>query len=307
MERSVEERSTLWAALGYAAIVAGLLHRLFLGEVLSPAANLWMDVPFRSVATHDLTQYFNGIQGDAWRACELWHIYQYNSARDGRFPLWNPHIFCGFPFHANSQSAMLSPFHWIYFVVHPKWATGIVAAVKLWVTGFATYWLGRRLKLIPLGAFLAGAAWMLSAFNVRWLLWPLASATAWLPIVLLSLDALIQQPSWRNLALAGLVTTGLQLSGHPECQFLVAALSGLYALLRVIGLGVGAWDKTRLVALGFTAHALGLFGAAAALLPFVDQMRNSVDWHESTHALHRYLPVTGLLGAMAPDHFGRPR
>jgi hypothetical protein len=292
--------------LAYLAIIAVLFHRLFLGEVLSPAANLWVEVPFRSQATQDLTPYFNGIQGDVWRACEPWHIYQYAAAQSGQFPLWNPHIFCGFPFHGNAQSATLSPFHWIYFVVHPRWATGAVAALKLWVAAFATCWLALRLSMTPLASFLAGAVWMLSAFNVRWLLWPLASATVWLPVMLLVLDALVEAPSWRRVGLAGLAATVLQLSGHPECQFYVGVLCGLYVLLRVVWLKTTPKQKALRVLLGLAAHVLGLAGAAISLAPFIEQMHDSMDWRESTHA-PQYLPVEGLLGAIAPDHFGRPR
>jgi hypothetical protein len=279
---------------------------LFLGEVLSPAANLWVEVPFRGEATQDLTPYFNGIQGDVWRACEPWHIFQFTAAQSGEFPLWNPHIFCGFPFHGDAQSATLSPFHWIYFVVHPRWAAGPISAVKLWVAAFATFCLARRLNMTPLAAFLSGAVWMLSAFNVRWLLWPLATATILLPVILVALDALVVSPSLRRLGLAGLAATVLQLSGHPECQFYVGFLSGLYVLLRVLWLQASLKERVWRVLLALAAHLLGLLGSAVSLLPFAEQVHDSMDWVASTHA-PQYMPAEGLLGAIAPDHFGRPR
>jgi hypothetical protein len=306
-KHAAAKRTTARAAAGYLAIVAVLFHRLLFGEVLSPAANLWVEVPFRSQASEDLTAHFNGIQGDVWRACDPWHIYQYRSARAGRFPLWNPTIFCGFPLHANAQSALLSPFHWLYFVCEPKWATGAIAALKLWLAGFASYCLGRRLGMSPLGAFLAGAAWMLSAFNVRWLQWPLSSATAWLPILLIAVESIMEQPNWRRFAIAGLATTALELSGHPECQFLVASLSMLYALLRVVWLKATWIEKASRVLMWLAVHVIGLLGAAAALLPFLEQMRGSADWQQATHAVRRYLPAEGVIGVIAPDHFGRPR
>ncbi len=300
-------RSTLWAASGYLVIVGVLFHRLLLGEVLSPAANLWVDAPFRSELREDFTPYLNGIQGDVWRAIEPWHIYQYRAAREGRFPLWNPHAFCGFPFHANGQSAMLSPFHWIYFAVDPKWAAGPMAALKLWLAGFATFWLGRRLSLVPLGAFLSGAAFMLCAFNVRWLLWPLASAAVWLPVLLVAFDVLIERMSWRNFAVAGLAATALQLMGHPETQFHVGVLSGLYVLVRV-GLRKEKFGtKTGRVLICLAVHGMGVVGAAVSLWPFAEQLLESADWHEPRRLIARELPVEGLLGAVAPDHYGRPR
>ncbi len=300
-------RSTLWAGLGYLAIIAVLFPRLLLGEVLSPAANLWAEVPFRSELREDFTPYLNGVQGDVWREFEPWHTYQYRSARAGRFPLWNPHVFCGFPMHANGQSAMLSPFHWAYFVIDPKWAAGLVAALKLWVAGFATFCLGRRLGMVAMGAFVAGSAWMLSAFLVRWLLWNHSAAAALLPVVLVTLDALIEQVSLRRFALAGLAATALQLCGHPETQFHVGVLAGVYVLLRVWLAEVSQAATAGRILICAAAQMIGLLGAAAALLPFAEQVRESADWQESTHALGRSLPLEGLIGAVAPDHFGRPR
>src|SRR5437870_3370637 len=93
----------LRAALGYFAITALVFHRVLIGDVLSPAANLWVEPPFRSQVKENLTPYLNGIQGDVWREFEPWHAYQYRAARAARFPLWNPHIFAGFPSHANAQ------------------------------------------------------------------------------------------------------------------------------------------------------------------------------------------------------------
>ncbi len=301
------KRHTFSAGLGYLAIVTALFHRLLLGDVLSPSANLWGVVPFSSELRKDLTPYLNGIEGDVWQQFEPWHYYQYRAAREGRFPLWNPHNFCGFPLHANGQSAMLSPFHWIYFVIDPKWAAGPVAMLKMWVAGFATYWLARQSGLSALGSFVAGLSWMLSAFMVRWLQWNHSAAAALLPVVLVSFEALIERPSLRRFAFAGLAATALQLSGHPESQFHVGVLSGLFVLLRVWGLPLGTAAKSGRILLCLSAHILGLLGAASALLPLAEQILESADWHEATHALRRTLPRDSFVGALAPDHFGRPR
>ena len=50
--------------------------------------------------------------------------YQYESAQQ-RFPLWNPHVYLGFPFHANGQSAMLFPFKLAVLFVEPNPVRGV--------------------------------------------------------------------------------------------------------------------------------------------------------------------------------------
>src|SRR5580765_8085484 len=91
------------ATLLYTAVLVLLFHRLLIGEVLSPAANQSSYTPFWTPESQQLVRYRNDIQGDVWRQVDPWAYYQYDSARHGRFPLWNPHIFCGFGFHSNNM------------------------------------------------------------------------------------------------------------------------------------------------------------------------------------------------------------
>ncbi|MBI3464389.1 MAG: YfhO family protein, partial [Planctomycetes bacterium] len=125
--------------------------------------------------------------------------------------------------------------------------------------------------------------------------------------LLLALDGVIERVSLRRLALAGLAATGFQLTGHPEIQFQAGVLSGLFVLVRVCLLPMSWRDRAGRVLVCLAAHLIGLLGAAAAIVPFGEQMLASADWHEATRARESMLPSIALLGALAPDHFGRPR
>lgn len=125
--------------------------------------------------------------------------------------------------------------------------------------------------------------------------------------MLLASELIIERVSLRRFALAGLVATALQLSGHPESQFHVGALTGLYVLVRVALCNLSLAERSVRILLCAGAQIVGLLGAAVSIVPLAEQLRESADWHESTHALERHLPLAGLIGVIAPDHFGRPR
>src|SRR5207245_1091958 len=55
------------------------------------------------------------------------------SLRTGRIPLWNPLIFAGVPFLANSQVGALYPPNWLYLIGHvSSVAIGFIRVVDAW-------------------------------------------------------------------------------------------------------------------------------------------------------------------------------
>lgn len=305
-----ESSSTVKAALGYAAVLIVLFHRLFLGESLHPGANINSDPPFFSERTIDHVPYCNNVQGDIWRQHAAWEKAQYQAAQQGRFPFWNPYVYCGFPLHANGQSAFFHPFHWVFFVVDPNIARGPMALLRLWVSALAMYALLRRQRLSVTAAFIGGLVWMLAGYNIRWLLWPVSNAPLWLPVLLLTLDRFLDRPTRRRFAVAGMAATVLQLAGHPETQYLAGLVAGGFVAVRLSGLAIGGSSWSAIIGsfLGSVAVMIvGVFGAAAAVLPFLCQMVGSSDWIEGAHGGHFRVPLEGLWLFLAPDHFGRPR
>ena len=298
-------RSVAWSC--YALILVVLFYRLFLGEMLRPGATINDWIPFQSVYNEDWGALVSDVHHDVWRQFALYDRYQYQAARAGRFPTWNPHVYCGTPLHGNYQSAMLHPLHWPNFFVDPDWARGPLTLLKLWLAAVGMFLLGRRLGLDDWGSFIAGLVWMLGSFHVRWLAFRMINVTCWLPFLLLALDNLIQRPSWRRLGLAALAATVFQLSGHPETQFLWGVVAGVFVLARLAVLPASLKGRLGRGILSLVAMLMGTVGAAAALLPFLAVMLDSADWHQATHTVGESLPVKALMLYLSPDLMGRPR
>ena len=106
-----------------------------------------------------------------------------------------------------------------------------MAALRLWVSAMqqAMFMLLRRFGIGAGGAFLGGrAVWVLSAFNIRWLLWGAHGCIADDPADSVGAGLLFfagPRARWAGAALAGMP---LALSGHTSMQLMVSIVVGLY-------------------------------------------------------------------------------
>ena len=295
----------------YAVLVAVLFHRLLLGEVLDAGADIYDQPPFFSVAPDSYKVYTNGIQGDAWRQHGAWQRMQFDAAREVRFPLWNPYEYMGMPFHGNGQTALLHPFSWPFYFVDPIDVRGPLACFRLWLSASAMCLLLRRWGLGGGAAFLGGACWMFAPFNIRWLHWPLAHSSLWVPILVLALDRLIvaegMKAKLRALAVAALAAVVLQLSGHPETQFQAGVAAGITVLIRLVALDVPFFESLKRIGWCFAAMILGTLGAAAQLLPFLVQLPDSADWNRHIHASPDGLDPKALALLLSHTFWGQTR
>jgi hypothetical protein len=204
-----------FAAALTALVVALLGESLLGGKALGPADVLATTAAFGG-PDHAAFVPANRLLTDPVLQFRPWLEWNRAQIRAGRLPRWNPLAGCGAPHLANAQAGVFDPFHLIAYVGPLPAAIAWVAAARLMVAGAGMYLLALRWGLGPWGRSLAGLAFPLSGFLVGWLLYPVASAAAWLPWVLLAADRLVERPSPRRAAaLAGAVGASL-LAGHVQ-------------------------------------------------------------------------------------------
>jgi hypothetical protein len=235
----------------------------------------------RVIAGGDLFTYFYPYWAEAARALQA-----------GRLPLWNPYLFMGVPFLANSQAGVLYPLNWPFWLLLPPHAAlHWSALLHLWLAGIGAYLYARAsLRLGRLGAWTAGAAFALGGYlgaqveHINQL-----QALAWLPWAFLLYDRAVE----------GLKTTKTQ--RHKEqfyssfvpsslCGKALAVMIGLMllaghtqsAFISLVGLGVAALAPRPEVPLGRRlgvlagSAVLGALLAAAQLVPTAELARHSV-------------------------------
>lgn len=197
--------------------------------------------------------------------------------RQGHLPLWNPYLFMGVPFLANSQAGVLYPLNLVLNCLSTARQVSWSIILHVTLAGVFAYLYARSsLRLSPWAAMLAGLVFAGGGFvgaqveHVNQL-----NASAWLPLLLLLYDQAVGgagQTVGRSAALLGGVVVGVQfLAGHTQSSYICLVGLGVYAL---VSLGTVARQDKRLAPaavrhLGvlFLMIAIGLGLAAAQLVP----------------------------------------
>jgi hypothetical protein len=171
--------------------------------------------------------------------------------RQGRLPLWNPHLFMGAPLLANSQVGLFYPFNWLFLWLDPPkqvaWSIGlhIVLAGSLMLAyvrlSLRLSWLGAMIAaiLFAFGGYLGAQVEHINQLN----------AAAWLPLLFLLYDFGIQRERrWLWFLLLALVIAITLLAGHAQTVFISLFGLGMYGLWRATASAhqrISAWRTHR--------------------------------------------------------------
>jgi len=242
----------------------------------------------RVLAGGDIFTYFYPYWAEATRAIQA-----------GRLPLWNPYLFMGAPFLANSQVGFFYPLNWPLWLLLPAHqSVHLTIVLHLCLAALNGYLWGRiSLRLGWAGAWAVGATWALGGYlgaqveHVNQL-----QGLAWLPLMLMLYDRNVVsnlQPPISNLqslifkpkaAFAGLVAVVslVLLAGHTQTAFISLVGLATYGLGPVLWGGLcrrewRAWRPlARRAALLAAVAGLGMALAAVQLLPTWELSRLSV-------------------------------
>lgn len=306
-ERRIRSRSTAGALL-YSLLAAGLLaflfrDALFHGHVLGQADVLFTSLPWEPYRPAG-RRIGNPILTDVPTVFYPFGMHARTAILNGQFPLWSSAFGAGEPFFASFQSAVLSPFTALtYLLPFPEGLTA-AAAARLLAGGLGMFFFLRALRLRQPAAIVGGLAYLLNPFSIVWLEHPLSAAAAWLPWLLLGVESIATRPRRAAIAgFAGVVALSL-LAGHPETVFKMFLLVGAYAVYRTVGS-----DQPLRTIGGVAAGALlGVLISAIQLLPFLEYVRVSrvlADRGASTQPLFTNPPAS-FVTAFVPDFYGTP-
>jgi len=137
----------------------------------------------RVLAGGDVFTYFYPYWAEATRAI-----------RAGRLPLWNPHLFMGTPFLANSQAGVFYPLNWPLWLLLPAHqSVHLTIVLHLCLAALNGYlWGCTSLRLGRVGAWTVGATFALGGYlgaqveHVNQL-----QGLAWLPLMLVLYDVIL--------------------------------------------------------------------------------------------------------------------
>jgi hypothetical protein len=215
--------------------------------------------------------------------------------REGRTPLWNPYLFMGAPFLANSQAGVFYPLNWLLAWMDTARAIDWTIVLHIFIAASGVYVFARsRLSLSIGAAFLAAVSFGLGGYlgtqieHVNQL-----QGLAWLGWMFLAYDFSVQDAGskkqdarremqgvvFRSGALSLLIAFQL-LAGHTQTVFISLVGLGMYALWQVIEAWRGAKRRYAVLITHYLlpivfASLFAIALSAAQLLPTLELTRES--------------------------------
>jgi hypothetical protein len=204
-----------------------------------------------------------------------WRGFGFGEMARGNLPLWNPHIYCGAPFLAGFQSALLYPLNALYLILPLAKAINWSIALHAFLGGLFFYlWaLGRRLH--PLACFLAGAQFIFCApyfLHIYAGHLPNLCTMIWAPLLFLAIDGILEKPS-AGWCLLGVAAVAMQiLAGHVQYAYYTGIAASVYLAIRLNG----APERLKALLCFAIFYGGAAVLAAAQILPGIEAGRDTL-------------------------------
>ena len=127
----------------------------------------------------------NGAMPDVVDQVYPWRHLAIQIWKSGQIPLWNPYSFAGTPLLANYQSAVLSPFNMLFFILPFIDGWSILVLLQPLLAGLFTYIFVRSLNKSIRASFIYSVSFIFCGFIVVWMGYAtLGCAAPFLPLTL---------------------------------------------------------------------------------------------------------------------------
>ncbi len=194
----------------------------------------------------------------------------------GTFPMWNPHLACGYPLIALIQIGLFFPLNLLFYVLPDLIAWDALIFGRFFLAGFFIYWFVRVLRLGRIPALGAVVIYMLAGPVVKLQAW-MANVDVIGPLLFLCFELLLRRRGLFRMAVTAGAIALTVFAGHPEHLVVVHTLAVLFFVFRLFT----ARPRPPVIKTFYFlagAYALGFALGAIVLLPF---LRNwlTVFWH----------------------------
>ncbi len=289
MNETSDLRGGLWEAFSWR-------HALFVFLVLTGV--LFADVLFTSddvvLSAKGLDLYAGEMSGLEFQLREL---------AQGNLPLWNPHVFSGTP----NLSTPLYPSSLLGLVLPLAKAINWQIALHVFLIGFSMYLWASRRGLHPLASLASGVMVMFSgSFYLHIYAGHMGNlfAMAWVPLLFLIVDRILDRPT-PGLVAGGALVTALQiLTGQYQYVYYTALAASVYVALHIRFAPVkGKWKALgALCGIPAGAIALSAFSLFPSLSASAESVRSAGVSFEFASMFS--LPPENLLTLAIPFFFG---
>lgn len=229
-----------------------------------------------------------------------WKVFTIDTLKNFQIPLWNPYSFSGTPHLANYQSAVLSPFNLIFFILPFIDAWSLLVLLQPLMASIFMYLFLRSLKISKEGSVIGSIAFMFCGFLLTWMAYgTLGYAILFLPLALFTIEKYYKTYKNRFLVLFSLTLPLSFFSGHFQIS--------IYFFIFVISYIIFKFFQTKntlntCYLIFYTI--LGLLLSLPQLLPSIELYTQTL--RSSVFQKIEVIPWGYLPTFIAPDFFGNP-
>ncbi|MFH0864209.1 MAG: YfhO family protein [Candidatus Gottesmanbacteria bacterium] len=242
----------------------------------------------------------NGAMPDLVTQIIPWKKFTIETLKKGQIPLWNPYSFAGNPHLANFQSAVLSPFNILFFVLPFVDAWSLIVIAQPLLAAVFVYLLLRELGVSKIGSLIACISFMYSGFMVVWMAYgTLSMAFLFLPLMLLALEKFLKNQNRSWLIIFSLCLPLSFFSGHFQTSMYMVIYCLIYLLLKLNYIK----NFKKLFPIGL-ALLFGLLLTLPQVLPSIELYQQSI--RNELFVKSGGIPFFYLINIFAPDFFGNP-
>ncbi len=176
-----------------------------------------------------------------------WFSFANAEIQAGRFPLWNPYVAMGIPFHASLQPALLYPLRWPMFFMDFVPGMVILLMLHYFFTAVAGYYMIRGVMQVGmLGAILGSLTFAFGGFSLGHATHPtFFMGYPWFLLSILFIWRASENWNWRDVALGGVCLGMMGLIGSVHLMLILSMPLAAFFLFR-LGLDLGLLIKGRL-------------------------------------------------------------
>lgn len=223
-----------------------------------------------------------------------------SSWQEGLFPLWNPYNLLGFPFLANYQTGVFSPFFQplIFGPFESMVIPGLL--IRLVLAGWGAYIFCRMIGVQKTGARLGALAFGLTGYLTQFINNEHVVIDLLIPLILIGADRLVNRGRRSDLILMIGVNFLILIGGQPSSALFTLSFGYGYALFLIIMKRERRLESFFLLGVAAIVPALICL---VQLLPFFEFA--SLAWTYHTPLLgSAHIPLKGMITAIAPGFYG---
>ncbi|MDD3089634.1 MAG: hypothetical protein PHT95_06800, partial [Candidatus Omnitrophica bacterium] len=188
----------------------------------------------------------------------------------GRFPFWNPYLYCGSPVFSNPEMGILYLPNFLYLFFPSCKAFNLNVVFHVFLGAFFMYLWSARRGIKPLGRITASVVFMFGAPQILYAslgAYSNLQTLIWAPLVFMAVDGMVERPAFKWAMAGGLAVMMQIFAGHMQFTYYTGFLAVVYLMIKLCVPGKPILDKFHSAATFVIMYFLASALAAVQLYP----------------------------------------